>query len=68
VQRNLELAVNITRHWPGSTGINVPRSAEAQRSLPPGPAEITPCDVFRLIRGRTLWIIGWVLCRHVMTI
>jgi len=55
VQRNLELAVNISRYWPQSSGISVPPQ---QQNLPPGPAEITPCDVFRLIRGRTLWIIG----------
>lgn len=63
VQRNLELAVNLSRNWPASTGIDVSKAAGAgdvggAKSLPPGPAEITPCDVFKLIRGRTLWIIG----------
>jgi hypothetical protein len=53
-----DLAVNLTRYWPGNIGIKVP--AEAQQRAPPGPAEITPCDVFRLIRGRTMWIIGCV--------
>lgn len=53
-----DLAVNLTRYWPGNIGIKVP--AEAQQRVPPGPAEITPCDVFRLIRGRTMWIIGCV--------
>lgn len=57
VQRNLELAVNISRYWPQSSGITIPQSVDPD-SLPPGPADITPCDVFRLIRGRTLWIIG----------
>lgn len=55
VQRNLDLAVEMTRHWPASTGISVP---SGMQRVPPGPVEITPCDVFRLIRGRTLWIIG----------
>lgn len=59
-----ELAVNLTRYWPGNTGIKVP--PEAQQRVPPGPAEITPCDVYRLIRGRTLWIIGCVARREPM--
>jgi hypothetical protein len=94
VQRNLELAVNLTRFWPSSSGIPVPPASAvsgqglglpsplqqgassivleagssssgssssvgaAAPELPPGPVELTPCDVFELLRGRTLWIVG----------